>query len=150
MDAKKIKILLVDDKLENLHFLSDILHNQAYQVQSALSGELAINRALAFPPDLILLNFLISKMNGYEVYQNLKSHQKTQDIPIIFFGVLDELSEEVNICDLGDVDYITQPFQAKEVLLRIQNQLTLQKLKKQLKEQNAQLQEEIKERQSCC
>ncbi|MBE8988011.1 PAS domain S-box protein [Nostoc sp. LEGE 12450] len=147
MDAKKIKILLVDDKLENLHFLSDILHNQAYQVQSALSGELAINTALACPPDLILINFLISKMNGYEVYQNLKSHQKTQEIPIIFFGILEELSEEVNICDLGDVDYITQPFQAKEVLLRIQNQLTIQRLKKQLKEQNAQLQEEIKERQ---
>jgi two-component system, sensor histidine kinase and response regulator len=147
MDAKKIRILLVDDRLENLHFLSDILHNLGYEVQSALSGELAIKTALAFPPDLILLNVLISNIDGYKVYQNLKSRQKTQDIPIIFFGVLDELSEEINVCDLADVDYITQPFQAKEVLLRIQNQLTLQRLKKQLKEQNAQLQAEIKERQ---
>ncbi|WP_442940619.1 PAS domain S-box protein [Nostoc sp.] len=147
MDAQKIKILLVDEKLENLHFLSDILQHQGYQVQSALSGQLAINTALASPPDLILLNVLMLEMDGYEVYQRLKANQKTQDIPIIFFGVLDELSEEVNVLDLGDVDYITQPFQTKEVLLRIQNQLTLQRLKKQLKEQNAQLQEEIKERQ---
>ncbi|MEH2239007.1 PAS domain S-box protein [Nostoc sp.] len=147
MDAQKIKILLVDDKLENLHFLSDILQHQGYQVQSVLSGQVAINTALASPPDLILLDVLMSQMDGYEVCQHLKANQKTQDIPIIFFGVLDELSEKINVFDLGDIDYITQPFQTKEVLLRIQNQLTLQGLKKQLKEQNAQLQEEIKERQ---
>ncbi|MEH2408622.1 PAS domain S-box protein [Nostoc sp.] len=147
MNAQKIKILLVDDKLENLHFLSDILQHQAYQVQSAISGPLAINTALASPPDLILLDVLMSEMDGYEVCQHLKANQKTQEIPIIFFGVLDELSEEVNVFDLGDIDYITQPFQTKEVLLRVQNQLTLQRLKKQLKEQNSQLQQEIKERQ---
>ncbi|MEH2248424.1 PAS domain S-box protein [Nostoc sp.] len=147
MDAQKIKILLVDDKLENLLFLSSILQHQGYQVQNTLSGQLAINTALASPPDLILLDLLMSQMDGYEVCQHLKANQKTQDIPIIFFGVLDELSKEVNVFDLGDIDYITQPFQTKEVLLRVQNQLTLQRLKKQLKEQNAQLQEEIKEHQ---
>ncbi|MEH2425554.1 MAG: PAS domain S-box protein [Nostoc sp.] len=147
MDAQKIKILLVDDKLENLLFLSSILQHQGYQVQNTLSGQLAINTALASPPDLILLDVLMSQMDGYEVCQRLKANQKTQDIPIIFFGVLDELSEEVNVFDLGDIDYITQPFQTKEVLLRVQNQLTLQRLKKQLREQNAQLQEEIKEHQ---
>ena len=147
MDAQKIRILLIDDKLENLHFLSDILQKQGYQVQSALSGQLAINTALASPPDLILLDILMLEMDGYEVCQQLKANQKNQDIPIIFYGVLDELSEEVNVFELGDVDYITQPFQAQEVLLRVQNQLTLQKLKKQLQETNSQLQEEMKERQ---
>ncbi|MEH1904269.1 MAG: PAS domain S-box protein [Nostoc sp.] len=147
MNAQQIKILLVNNQLENFNFLSDILQHQGYQVQSAISGQLAINMALASPPDLILLDVLMSKMDGYEVCQHLKANQKTQEIPIIFFGVLDELSEKTNVFDLGDIDYITQPFQTKEVLLRIQNQLTLQRLKKQLKEQNAQLQEEIKERQ---
>ncbi|MCW5312806.1 PAS domain S-box protein [Nostoc sp. KVJ3] len=147
MDTQKIRILLVDDELENLHFLSDILQKQDYQVQSVLSGQLAINTALAYPPDLILLNILISEMSGYRVCQALKSNQKTQDIPIIFYGVLDALSEEATVFNFSDVDYITQPFQTKEVLFRVQNQLNLQKLKKQLKEQNSQLQEEIKERQ---
>ncbi|MEH2416090.1 PAS domain S-box protein [Nostoc sp.] len=147
MNAQKVKILLVDNKLENLHFLSDILQDQGYQVQSAFSGQLAINTALASPPDLILLDVLMSEMDGYEVCQHLKANYKTQEIPIIFFGVLDKLSDKINLLDLGDVDYISQPFQTKEVLLRVQNQLTLQRLKKQLKEQKAQLQEEIKERQ---
>ncbi|MHC5825762.1 MAG: response regulator, partial [Nostoc sp.] len=147
MNAQKIKILLVDNQLDNLHFLSQILQHQGYQVQSAISGQLAINTVLASPPDLILLDVLMSEMDGYEVCQHLKANYKTQEIPIIFFGVLDELSEKINVFDLGDIDYIIQPFQTKEVLLRIQNQLTLKRLKKQLKEQNAQLQEEIQERQ---
>lgn len=146
MDAQKIKILLVDDKLENLHFLSDILEQQDYQVQSVIPGQLAINTALASLPDLILLNVLVSETDVYEVCQHLKANYKIQEIPIICFGNLDELSEKINIFDLS-IDYITQPFQTKEILLRIQNQLTIQRLKKQLKEQNAQLQQEIQERQ---
>ncbi|MBN3883500.1 MAG: PAS domain S-box protein [Nostoc sp. JL34] len=147
MDAKKIKILLVDDNLENLHFLSDILKNKGYQVQSVISGQLAINTVLASPPDLLLLNVCMLEMDIYEVCQQLKANYKTQEMPIIVFGALDELSEEVNGLDLGNIDYITQPFQTKEVLLRVQNQLTIQRLKKQLKEQKAQLQRERKERQ---
>ncbi|MFN6487834.1 MULTISPECIES: PAS domain S-box protein [unclassified Nostoc] len=147
MDAQKVKILLVDDNLENLHFLSDILQHQGYQVQSVSSGQLAINMALASRPDLLLLNVLLLDMGGYEVCQNLKAKDKTQDISIILFGILDELSEKNNVFDLDGVDYISQPFQTKEVLLRIQNQLTIQRLKKQLQEKNTQLRQEIRERQ---
>ncbi|MBW4451491.1 MAG: PAS domain S-box protein [Nostoc indistinguendum CM1-VF10] len=147
MDAQKIKILLVDDKLKNLHFLSNILQNQGYQVQSVISGQLAINTVLVSPPDLILLNVLMSEMDGYEVCQHLKANYKTQEIPIIFFGILDEFFEKINIFDFSDIDYINQPFQTQEILLRVQNQLTLKRLRKQLKEQNDQLQQEIQERQ---
>ncbi|MEH1946675.1 MAG: PAS domain S-box protein [Nostoc sp.] len=147
MDVQKIKILLVDDNLENLHFLSDILQHQGYQVESVISGQLAINTAIASPPDLLLLNVLIMERDGYEVCQYLKANEQTQEIPIILFGISDDFFEKTNVLDLGDIDYITQPFQTKEVLLRVQNQLTLQRLKKQLKEKNSQLQQEIKERQ---
>ncbi|MEA5603731.1 PAS domain S-box protein [Nostoc sp. UHCC 0252] len=146
MDIQKIKILLVDDKLENLNCLSNILQHEGYQLQIAMSGQLAINMMLTSEPDLLLLNVSISNMDGYEFCQHLKAHHKTQETPIILFGVLDEIAEELHILELG-VDYITQPFKTKEVLLRIQNQLTLQRLKQQLKEQDAQLQQEIQERQ---
>ncbi|MBN4002143.1 PAS domain S-box protein [Nostoc sp. LPT] len=147
MDAQKIKILLVDDNLENLHFLSDILQHQGYQVESVIFGQLAINTALASCPDLLLLNVLIIEKDDYEVCQYLKANARTQEIPIIIFGIFDDFFEKINVLNLGDIDYITQPFQTKEVLLRVQNQLTLQRLKKQLKEKNFQLQQEIKERQ---
>jgi two-component system, sensor histidine kinase and response regulator len=135
MDIQKIKILLVDDNLENLDFLSAILQSQGYQVQSIFSGKLAINTALASPPDLILLNISMLKLDGYEIYQNLKNNQKTQDVSIILFGEGDEFSQICNIFDFPDVDYIAQPFKTQEVLLRIKNQLSLKKLKKQLKEE---------------
>ncbi len=139
MDSQLIKILLVDDSRENLYFLSDILQRQGYQVQSFISGQSAINTALASPPDLILLNIIMSEMNGYEVYQHLKANQKTQDIPIIFLNNLDEISEKVNVFELDGVDFITKPLQTQEVLFRIQNQFNNQRLKKQLlKEQNIQ------------
>ncbi|MEH2044567.1 PAS domain S-box protein [Nostoc sp.] len=147
MDAQKIKILLVDDNLENLHFLSDILQHQGYQVESVISGQLAINTALASPPDLLLLNVLIIERDAYEVCQYLKANDQTQEISIILFGIFDDFFEKINVLNLVDIDYITQPFQTKEVLLRVQNQLTLQRLKKQLKEKKSQLQQEIKERQ---
>ncbi|MBX9254649.1 PAS domain S-box protein [Desmonostoc muscorum CCALA 125] len=140
MDAQKIKILLVDYNLENLDFLSDILQDQGYQVQSLIYGQLAINTALPCPPDLILLNVIMPDIDGYEVCHQLKDHYKTQNIPIVFFGTSDELCQKINVFDFNDVDYITQPFKPKEVLFRIQNQLNIQRLKKQLKE-------EIQERQ---
>ncbi|MDF5708596.1 MAG: PAS domain-containing protein [Nostoc sp. S4] len=139
MDTQKIKILLVDENSENLDFLSDILQKQGYQVESLIFGQLAINKALVFYPDLILLDMMMPEMDSYQVYHYLKANQKTQNIPIIFFGTSDKLSQ-TNIFDFSDIDYITQPFKTKEVLLRVQNQLTIQRLKKELKK-------EIQERQ---
>ncbi|MDZ8135342.1 MAG: PAS domain S-box protein [Nostoc sp. DedQUE04] len=147
MDAQKIKILLVDDNLENLHFLSDILQHQGYQVESVISGQLAIKTALVSSPDLLLLNVLIIDKDDYQVCQYLKVNDKTQDIPIILFGIFDDFLEKISVFNLSDIDYITQPFKTKEVLLRVQNQLNVQRLKKQLKEKNTQLQQEIQERQ---
>ncbi|MGB3655987.1 MAG: response regulator, partial [Rivularia sp. (in: cyanobacteria)] len=134
------KILIVDDRSENLHFLSDILVNQGYKVQRAISGQLAINAAIASPPDLILLDVVMPDMDGYTVCQHLKENQITQDIPIIFLGVIDRVSEKVKAFNLGAFDYITKPLQAEEVLARVENQLQIQKLQKQLKTQNNQLQ----------
>ncbi|WGV25996.1 PAS domain S-box protein [Halotia branconii] len=137
-DIQQIKILLVDDCPEDLQFLSDILLAQGYQLQTVTSGQLAIDEVLNLTPDLILLDILMPEMNGYEVYQKLKANQNTQNIPIIFLGTLDHLSKNFNFFQLG-VDYINKPLHSEEVLVRIQNQLTLQNLQKQLRYQNKQL-----------
>ncbi|MBD2415920.1 histidine kinase [Nostoc calcicola FACHB-389] len=133
MDTQNIKILLVADNLENLDFLSDILQQQGYQVQRLISGKLAINAALTSPYDLILLNVIMPDMDGYRVCHYLKFNEETRDIPIIFLGNSDDLSDRVNICDFSNIDFLSQPFKTKEVLLRVKNQLTIQRLKKQLK-----------------
>jgi DNA-binding response OmpR family regulator len=140
------RILLVDDKPTNLRFLSQILIDRGYKVQRAISGQLALNAAIASPPDLILLDIMMPEMDGNEVCRNLKAREETKEVPIIFLTALNETLEKVKAFRGGCVDYITKPFQVEELLARIENQLTIQRLSKQLKEQNSQLQQEISDR----
>jgi PAS domain S-box-containing protein len=141
IENAKIKILVVDDQPSNLRFLSDILNKTGYSVKKAISGELALNYAIASPPDLILLDIMMPEMNGYEVCLQLKANSQTKDIPVIFLSVLDQVYEKVKAFQVGGIDYITKPFQVEEVLVRIENQLTIKNLQNQLQNQNQYLQE---------
>ena len=143
MQNSEFKILIVDDQPDNLFCLSNLLTKQGYKLQRAISGQLALNAASASPPDLILLDIIMPGIDGYQVCRKLKADSKTQEIPVIFMSALDEASEKVEGFKLGGVDYITKPFEVTEVLARIENQLASQKLQKQLKAQNALLQQEI-------
>jgi two-component system, chemotaxis family, sensor kinase Cph1 len=141
MDNSEIKILVVDDQPSNLRFLSELLKAEGYQVYRAICGQLALNAAIAHCPDLILLDIRMPQMNGYEVCQRLKATAKTEQIPVIFLSVLDNINDKLKAFRVGGVDYIAKPFQVEEVLARIDKQVCLQKLQQQLKEQNAQLQQ---------
>lgn len=147
-------ILVVDDTPDNLRLLSTILTEQGYQVRKALNGQRAIATVQELPPTLILLDVMMPEMNGYEVCAKLKASPKTSAIPVIFLSALDDASDKVKAFDVGAVDYITKPFQDKEVLVRVANQLTIKSQKQLLEEQTQQLEElvgrlqnEIKERQ---
>jgi len=147
-------ILIVDDTPDNVRLLSTILTKQGYQVRKALNGQRAIATVQEFPPNLILLDVMMPDMNGYEVCAQLKASPKTSSIPVIFLSALDDVLDKVKAFDVGAVDYITKPFQNKEVLARVANQLTIQSQQKLLQEQTQQLEElvgrlqnEIKERQ---
>lgn len=146
-------ILIVDDTPDNVRLLSTILTEQGYQVRKALNGQRAIATVQEFPPNLILLDVMMPEMNGYEVCAQLKASPKTSYIPVIFLSALDDVLDKVKAFDVGAVDYITKPFQNKEVLARVANQLTIQSQQQLLQEQTQQLEElvgrlqnEIKER----
>ncbi|WP_081431415.1 ATP-binding response regulator [Moorena bouillonii] len=145
-EATQAEIMVVDDTPTNLQLLSSILIEQGYQVRSMIDGLLALESALCDPPDLILLDIIMPKIDGYEVCKQLKSNQKTQGVPVIFISALDETWDKVKAFAVGGADYITKPFQVEEVLARVENQLTLHKLQTQLIEQNQLLQQEIRDR----
>ncbi|MEG4085485.1 adenylate/guanylate cyclase domain-containing protein [Microcoleus sp. POL10_C6] len=147
-------ILIVDDMPDNLRLLSTMLTSYGYHVRKAINGHLALQGAQISPPDLILLDINMPQMNGYEVCEQLKLSEKTQDIPVIFISALDDVLEKVKAFQVGGVDYITKPFQVEEVIARVQNQLSLRLLQSKLQQQarelhdrNSRLQEEIAERQ---
>ena len=86
-------------------------------------------------------------MLGYEICQHLKASEQTRNIPVIFIIALDEVLDKVKAFAVGAVDYITKTFSEKDVFARVENNLTIRRLQKQLTEQNALLQQEIRDRQ---
>lgn len=137
LDITQIKtpkgnILVVDDIPENLHLLSDTLTEQGYDVRGVINGSMALRVAHSVLPDLILLDIKMPDMNGYEVCQRLKATESTRHIPVIFLSALNEVIDKVKAFEVGGVDYISKPFQVQEVLARVENQLTIQRLQKQL------------------
>ena len=144
MDYQSFQILVVDDTPNNLLLLSHILSKKGYEVREALNGRMALNSIQWAPPDLILLDIIMRGMDGYEVCQELKSNPQTADIPVIFISGLDEMGDKVKAFSSGGVDYITKPFQADEVLLRVENQLKLRSLQLKLQKQNGLLKQTVK------
>ncbi len=137
LPSDRDNILIVDDVLENLDLLSRILTKQGYTVRSVDRGDAAIIIAKTGWADLILLDINMPEMDGYEVCRRLKEDETTSFIPVIFMSALDEVLNKVNAFSVGGVDYITKPFQIKEVVARVKTHLQLRNLQKDLETQVA-------------
>jgi len=130
-------ILIVDDVPANLDVLSETLSYEGYDVAIATSGERALLQISRMLPDLILLDIQMPEMDGFSVCQKLKASPATAQIPIIFMTALTDLESKMRGFDLGALDYITKPFQDREVLARIKTHLQLSKLTKNLEKEVA-------------
>ena len=133
--ASKGNILIVDDLVENLGFLTDILTRRGYKVRSVTNGKMALQTVRHSPPDVILLDIKMPEMDGYQVCEALKADEETSEIPIIFLSALDQVFDKVKAFQVGGVDYITKPFQSQELFARIQTQLIIQQQKHQLRQE---------------
>jgi PleD family two-component response regulator len=129
-------ILVADDIQSNVEVLSRLLLARGYSVRKAFDGEQALQSALEFPPDLILLDINMPRLSGYEVATQLKEDQRLKDVPIIFLSSLDETGDKVRAFAAGAVDYVTKPFQFEEVQARIATHLKIRRLQQALQERN--------------
>jgi len=136
-------LLIIDDMPSNVKVLLKFLTTSGFKVLIAKDGTEGIQRAELVRPDLILLDVLMPGMDGFEVCQELKIHEKTRDIPIIFMTALTETLDKVKGFEVGAADYITKPFQHEEVLARVSTHLSIRRLQQQLQAQNKQLKNEI-------
>lgn len=148
LQRKTGEILIVDDTPDNLRLLSELLTKAGYTVRRVINGELGLEAAQLEPPDLILLDIRMPGLNGYKVCDQLKSSDRTAQIPVIFLSAMNEELDKVMAFEAGGVDYITKPFQVVEVLARIETHLQVSRLRQILQQQNAQLQLEIAQRTS--
>ncbi|MEG4089644.1 response regulator [Microcoleus sp. Pol12B4] len=139
-------ILIVDDNPSNLDVLSEALAGFGWEILVATDGETAIEQAEYSQPDLILLDVMMPGIDGFETCHRLKASQLTNEISVIFMTALSDIGDKVKGFNLGAVDYITKPFEQKEVLVRVNLHLKLRSLTKILAAQNLLLKREIEDR----
>ncbi len=142
----KAEILVVDDSQANLTYFNQLLSEKGYKVRVATNGETALKSIQVNHPDLILLDIIMPKMDGYAFCEQIKSNDETKNIPVIFISYLQEVFDKVKAFTAGGVDYISKPFEPLEVLIRIENHLRLRSLQVQLMDKNAELQAEVWQR----
>lgn len=136
-------VLIVDDTPTNIQLLNGIL-GELYKVKVATNGAKAISVAQSEPtPDIILLDIMMSEMDGIEVCRRLKSSPLTSGIPIIFITAKSTVADEQQGFALGAVDYITKPFNPEIVQARIKAQLTLYQQQCKLDIENSELKHRI-------
>ncbi|MDR0821545.1 MAG: diguanylate cyclase [Oscillospiraceae bacterium] len=123
-ENEKHKILICDDSRQNLVELNKIL-SADYSLYMANTGKDALRIAAESEPDLILLDIMMSDMNGFEVIAELKASEDTKEIPVIFITGLDGEAEEEKGLGLGAVDYITKPFSGAIIKARVKTQIKL-------------------------
>ncbi|MES2772038.1 MAG: diguanylate cyclase [Pseudomonadota bacterium] len=122
--GRQPRLLVVDDKPLNIQILYQIF-SEDYQVFMATSGEQALALSVDRQPDLILLDVVMPNMDGYEICHRLKKDPLTCDIPVIFVTAYNDEVSEMRGLDVGAVDFISKPINAKIVRARVKAHVTL-------------------------
>ena len=124
------KILLVDDEKDILEFLSYNLKKESFQVRTAINGELAIEEAREFKPDLIILDVMMPEMDGITACAEIRKIADLKDVLILFLTARSEEYSELAGFDAGADDYVTKPIKPKLLISRIKALLKRNKKKR--------------------
>lgn len=142
-DKDKETVLVVDDEPANLGVLFAQLEEAHFKVLIAEDGSSALRSFERIKPDIILLDVRLPDIDGFELCRRFRLLAGMAEIPVIFLSALLDTADKLKGLGLNAVDYITKPFEAEEVVARVEKHLTIRNLQKRLEEQNALLQQEI-------
>ncbi|MCL2457000.1 MAG: diguanylate cyclase [Defluviitaleaceae bacterium] len=122
--GKKRSVLIIEDSMVNVKLLTGILSENC-NVHIALNGREGLEAALAYRPDVIVLDIVMPQMDGYETITALKNDSRLKNIPVIFITGLTKTEDEEKALALGGADFITKPFNPAIVKLRVNNQIRI-------------------------
>ncbi|MFA5847678.1 MAG: response regulator [Thermodesulfovibrionales bacterium] len=128
MMKDKPVILVVDDQPQNNELLEAHLAPQGYEIVKAASGEEALEKLSNNQIDLVLLDVMMPKMDGFEVLKKLRADKKTRLIPVVMLTVLNETEDRVKALEAGCDDFISKPFDRHELLVRVKSLLRIKSL----------------------
>jgi putative two-component system response regulator len=126
-DRSRTRILVVDDSAPQRALLADELAKEGYQLTAVQSGEDALARVAAEPPDLVLLDVIMPGLDGYEVCRRLKSDGRTILIPVVMITSLHAAEERIRGIEAGADDFLSKPFNSQELLTRVRSLLKLKR-----------------------
>ncbi|MDI6890979.1 MAG: response regulator [Thermodesulfovibrionales bacterium] len=132
---KKIKILIADDAVDTVELLKKRFHSEGYDTAEAYNGEEALKQVAECNPDLIVLDIMMPKIDGYEVCQRLKADENTRYIPVLMLTAKGEVENKVKGLDIGADDYLAKPFDYKELSARVRSLLTIKAAREKLVEE---------------
>lgn len=139
------KILIVDDEPFNLDLLEQELADHDYTIERAGDGAEALEKLSGFLPDVILLDYMMPKMNGLEVLKCLKEDERHKSIPVILLTAKATQEDKIRGLDAGADDYVTKPFDAFELLARVRAMMRIKKMHDTLEEWNRDLADKVRQ-----
>lgn len=113
------KILFVDDEADLGYLMKRFLETEGYNVSVAHDGQEGLEKAIEENPDLILLDVMMPRMNGFQMCTQLKNHTSLQNIPVIFVTALHQCKDEFISSTMGANGYVTKPFEHQHLLSEI-------------------------------
>lgn len=143
---KNSLVLLVDDVPQNIQVLGAILKNQGYSFALTTSGKETYQLLEKVTPDIILLDVMLPDEDGFSICEKLKKNEQTADIPVLFLTAKHDTSDKVQGFQVGAVDYITKPFEEREVIERVKNHLQAKLDRDQIKSYNKELEVVVEQR----
>src|SRR4030095_152416 len=139
------KILIVDDEPFNLDLLEQELADYDYVMERATEGWEALDKTPSFKPDVILLDYMMPKMNGLEVVKRLRASEQHKAIPVILLTAKATQEDKIRGLDAGADDYVTKPFDSFELLARVRAMLRIKQMHDTLDEWNRSLADKVKQ-----
>lgn len=126
------RVLVVDDHRANLELLDEILSSAGYSVETCLDGESALQAIARQPPDTIVLDVMMPRLDGFEVCQRLKAAPATRFIPVVMLTALSEVAARVRGLEVGADDFLSKPVQRDELLIRVRALVRVRRLREEL------------------
>jgi adenylate cyclase len=137
------KILIVDDEPFNLDLLEQELTEQGYAIERAGDGAEALEKVPSFLPDVILLDYMMPRMNGLEVLKRLRTDDQHKSIPVILLTAKATQEDKIKGLDGGADDYVVKPFDSFELLARVRAMMRIKQMHDTLEEWNRSLTEKV-------
>lgn len=146
------RILVVDDQRANVEIMAELLRTRGYAVESASSGEEALERVRAAPPDLVITDIIMTGMSGFDLCRRIRAERASAMTPVVLVTSLDPLQERITGIEAGADDFISKPVNWPELFARVRALLRTKRLQdevrrqaEQLREWNLRLEERVRE-----